>query len=124
MEQHLVYTPPSPTPTQLRKRLASARKQIAKLAALKRRSKLVTIDVVAGFGLRVRTASRCPGFLYSVFTCNQLWEQDDRSQAWHFAAPTKLWVKELNRVKALLRSEDWPTLLQSLPIRAIYSSDE
>ena len=67
MEQHLYVTPPKPTPTQLRKRLASARKQIAKLAALKRRSKLVTIGVVAGFGLRVRTVARCPGFLHSVF---------------------------------------------------------
>ena len=50
------YTPPPPTPKQLRRRLDSARKQLKKLEALRRRARQVTIDIVVGFGLRLRCA--------------------------------------------------------------------
>ena len=50
------YSPPPPTPKELRRRLDHARKTLRKLERLKLRAKQVSIDIVRDFGLRIRCA--------------------------------------------------------------------
>ena len=119
------YTPPAPTPRELRLRLASAKKQLLKLRALRQRACQVAIDIVKGLGLRVRCARRPPSFLYDVFRCSPIWEADDRCKlTFIYPAPPRQWQAELKRLRTLLDANGWPHLLQSIPLRAVYSSKE
>ena len=95
------YTPPAPTPRELRRRLASAKKQLLKLRALRQRARQVAIDIVKGLGLRVRCARRPPDFLYDVFRCSPIWEADDRCKlTFIYPAPPRQWQAELKRLRS------------------------
>ena len=98
------YSPPPPTPRELRRRLDSARKQLRKLRALRRRARAIRIEIALGFGLRIRCSRRPPDFLVDILAASPTWEQDDIYRlTFCYAAPARQWAAELRRVQDSLR---------------------
>ena len=119
------YSPPPPTPKELRRRLDSARRQLKKLQALRRRARSIRIEIAVGFGLRIRCFRRPPNFLADIFAASPIWEQDDICRlTFCYAAQARQWAAELKRAQASLRLNEWPFTTCTIPLKTIYTAIE
>jgi hypothetical protein len=115
---------PSPSPNKVRKDILAERAAVKRISKLREKGRRVVITIVVGFGLKLTCCQRPEVWLCDCLRATA-WEQDSKqSRVFYFRSLPPRWQTELKLLRGLLVSNQWPFLVNHLPLAKLYSQEQ